>query len=158
MLATSILMETKTSHLLHWLLLQYPDTPKSRAKQWILAGRVSVNGVILPKPTTTHGGSRRQTKTGRTPCDRLGVRFRVADSSARHVALPGFRRRHRQQGAWPCLGAGVELCHFGPQHPRRLFGGKIPCSGPQGSWPITAARLSPAPSLRACLRNQFVVL
>jgi 23S rRNA pseudouridine1911/1915/1917 synthase len=36
--------------LLQWLLRKYPETPKTRAKQWILAGRVSVNGVILRKP------------------------------------------------------------------------------------------------------------
>jgi 23S rRNA pseudouridine1911/1915/1917 synthase len=36
--------------LLDWLLRQYPDTPKSRAKQWIQAGRVSVNGVVIRKP------------------------------------------------------------------------------------------------------------
>jgi 23S rRNA pseudouridine1911/1915/1917 synthase len=36
--------------LLDWLLSQHPDTPRSRAKQWILAGRVRVNGVVLRKP------------------------------------------------------------------------------------------------------------
>ena len=36
--------------LLNWLLLRYPDTPKTRAKQWVLAGRISVGGVILRKP------------------------------------------------------------------------------------------------------------
>ncbi len=36
--------------LLQWLLQKYPDTPKTRAKQWILAGRVSVGGVIQRKP------------------------------------------------------------------------------------------------------------
>ena len=36
--------------LLHWLLSQHPDTPKSRAKQWILAGRVSVGGTVIRKP------------------------------------------------------------------------------------------------------------
>ncbi len=36
--------------LLNWLLQKYPETPKTRAKQWILAGRVSVKGVILRKP------------------------------------------------------------------------------------------------------------
>jgi len=36
--------------LLEWLLRQYPDTPKTRAKQWILAGRVSLNGAIIRKP------------------------------------------------------------------------------------------------------------
>jgi len=36
--------------LLQWLLLHFPDTPKTRAKQWIVAGRVSVGGVVLRKP------------------------------------------------------------------------------------------------------------
>jgi len=36
--------------LLHWLLQRHPDTPKTRAKQWILAGRVSVGGVVIRKP------------------------------------------------------------------------------------------------------------
>jgi 23S rRNA pseudouridine1911/1915/1917 synthase len=36
--------------LLHWLMRQHPDTPKTRAKQWILAGRVSVGGVVMRKP------------------------------------------------------------------------------------------------------------
>lgn len=43
-------METKTSSLLDWVLRQQPDTPRGRAKQWILAGRVSVNGVVIRKP------------------------------------------------------------------------------------------------------------
>jgi 23S rRNA pseudouridine1911/1915/1917 synthase len=38
---------------LDWLLRKHPDTPKSRAKQWIVAGRVSVNGVIIRKPHQT---------------------------------------------------------------------------------------------------------
>jgi len=41
------------SPLLDWLLRKHPDTPKSRAKQWILAGRVSVSGVIIRKPHQT---------------------------------------------------------------------------------------------------------
>jgi 23S rRNA pseudouridine1911/1915/1917 synthase len=36
--------------LLDWLLLRYPETPKTRAKQWVAAGRVSVAGVVLRKP------------------------------------------------------------------------------------------------------------
>jgi 23S rRNA pseudouridine1911/1915/1917 synthase len=36
--------------LLEWLLRRHPDTPKSRAKQWILEGRVSVNGFVIRKP------------------------------------------------------------------------------------------------------------
>jgi 23S rRNA pseudouridine1911/1915/1917 synthase len=43
-------METRLSPLLHWLLQRHPDSPKSRAKQWIVAGRVSVNGVVIRKP------------------------------------------------------------------------------------------------------------
>jgi 23S rRNA pseudouridine1911/1915/1917 synthase len=39
--------------LLDWLLLKYPDTPKNRGKQWIQAGRVSVNGVVIRKPHQT---------------------------------------------------------------------------------------------------------
>jgi 23S rRNA pseudouridine1911/1915/1917 synthase len=35
---------------LDWLLQKHPDTPRSRAKQWIQAGRVSVQGVIIRKP------------------------------------------------------------------------------------------------------------
>jgi len=42
--------QTKDSSLLDWLLRRYPDTPKTRAKQWILAGRVSVNGLVIHKP------------------------------------------------------------------------------------------------------------
>jgi 23S rRNA pseudouridine1911/1915/1917 synthase len=42
--------EAKTGPLLEWLLRQYPDTPRTRAKQWILAGRVSVNGTVIRKP------------------------------------------------------------------------------------------------------------
>ncbi len=42
--------DTNTSSLLDWLLRQYPDTPKTRAKQWILAGRVSVGGRVVRKP------------------------------------------------------------------------------------------------------------
>jgi len=44
---------TKTGTLLDWLLQKHPDTPKTRAKQWILAGRVSVNGVLIRKPHQT---------------------------------------------------------------------------------------------------------
>ena len=36
--------------LLDWLLLRYPGTPKTRAKQWIVAGRVSVSAVVLRRP------------------------------------------------------------------------------------------------------------
>src|SRR6266581_1188225 len=47
------MIETKTGPLLDWLLRKHPDTPKNRAKQWILAGRVSVNGVVIRKPHQT---------------------------------------------------------------------------------------------------------
>ena len=43
----------QVSPLLDWLLRKHPDTPKSRAKQWILAGRVSVNGAIIRRPHET---------------------------------------------------------------------------------------------------------
>jgi 23S rRNA pseudouridine1911/1915/1917 synthase len=43
-------METDVRPLLQWLQQQHPDTPKSRAKQWILAGRVSVNAIVIRKP------------------------------------------------------------------------------------------------------------
>jgi 23S rRNA pseudouridine1911/1915/1917 synthase len=43
-------MENQDRPLLDWLLREHPDTPKSRAKQWILAGRVSVGGTVLRKP------------------------------------------------------------------------------------------------------------
>ena len=43
-------METNTKPLLDWLLQKHPDTPKTRARQWILAGRVSVKGVVIRKP------------------------------------------------------------------------------------------------------------
>ena len=49
--AVSLVMETEknTKPLLEWVLRKHPDTPKTRAKQWILAGRVSVNGVVIRK-------------------------------------------------------------------------------------------------------------
>ncbi len=40
----------KEQSLLDWLLKLHPGTPKTRAKQWILAGRVSVAGQIIRKP------------------------------------------------------------------------------------------------------------
>jgi 23S rRNA pseudouridine1911/1915/1917 synthase len=43
-------MESNARPLLDWLVRKHPDTPRSRAKQWILAGRVSVNGVVIRKP------------------------------------------------------------------------------------------------------------
>ena len=43
-------MATDATPLLDALLIRHPETPKSRAKQWILAGRVSVNGVVVRKP------------------------------------------------------------------------------------------------------------
>ena len=43
-------METNSTRLLDALLRKHPETAKARAKQWILAGRVSVNGVVVRKP------------------------------------------------------------------------------------------------------------
>ena len=42
--------EDESHALLHWLMQRHPDTPKTRAKQWILAGRVSVGGIVMRKP------------------------------------------------------------------------------------------------------------
>jgi 23S rRNA pseudouridine1911/1915/1917 synthase len=36
--------------LLDWVLGRYPGTPRGRAKQWILAGRIRVHGVVIRKP------------------------------------------------------------------------------------------------------------
>ena len=47
------MIETHTRPLLDWLLRKHPDTPKNRAKQWIVAGRVSVNGVVIRRPHQT---------------------------------------------------------------------------------------------------------
>jgi len=38
------------TRLLDACLLIYPGSPRTRAKQWIIAGRVSVNGVVVRKP------------------------------------------------------------------------------------------------------------
>ncbi|MDA1274416.1 MAG: RluA family pseudouridine synthase, partial [Verrucomicrobia bacterium] len=46
-------MTPEASPLLDWLLRKFPETPKSRAKQWILAGRVSINGLVVRKPHQT---------------------------------------------------------------------------------------------------------
>jgi 23S rRNA pseudouridine1911/1915/1917 synthase len=46
-------IETNARPLLDWLLRKHPDTPKTRAKQWIVAGRVSVSGVVIRKPHQT---------------------------------------------------------------------------------------------------------
>jgi 23S rRNA pseudouridine1911/1915/1917 synthase len=43
-------MEGSEKPLLDWLLLKHADTPKTRAKQWILAGRVSVRGKVIRRP------------------------------------------------------------------------------------------------------------
>jgi 23S rRNA pseudouridine1911/1915/1917 synthase len=50
---TAPFLEPNARPLLEWLLRKYPDTPRSRAKQWILAGRVSVNGVAMRRPHET---------------------------------------------------------------------------------------------------------
>lgn len=42
--------EAGTAPLLEWVLRLFPDTPKSRAKEWIVAGRVSVHGSVIRKP------------------------------------------------------------------------------------------------------------
>lgn len=42
--------DSTTRTLLDWVLQRFPDTPKKRAKQWILAGRVGIQGVVHRKP------------------------------------------------------------------------------------------------------------
>ena len=44
---------TKPRPVLYWLLQKHPDTPRNRAKQWILAGRVSIAGVVVRQPHKT---------------------------------------------------------------------------------------------------------
>lgn len=46
----AIMTDVVRRSLLDWVCARYPDTPKTRAKQWIRAGRVSVRGVILRQP------------------------------------------------------------------------------------------------------------
>jgi 23S rRNA pseudouridine1911/1915/1917 synthase len=41
---------SNTSSLLDRLLEKYPDTSRRHAKEWIVQGRISVNGVIVRKP------------------------------------------------------------------------------------------------------------
>ena len=36
--------------LLDWVLRRFPNTPKTRAKQWIQSGRVTVGGQVIRKP------------------------------------------------------------------------------------------------------------
>jgi 23S rRNA pseudouridine1911/1915/1917 synthase len=43
-------IDTEAKPLLDWLLRKHPDTPRGRAKEWIVAGRVSVNGQVIRKP------------------------------------------------------------------------------------------------------------
>jgi len=42
--------ENHSRPLLDWLLEKHPDTPRARAKEWIAAGRVSVDGVVIRQP------------------------------------------------------------------------------------------------------------
>src|ERR1051325_8176460 len=41
---------SESRSLLEWLLARFPETPRKRAKQWILAGRVTVDGKIVRRP------------------------------------------------------------------------------------------------------------
>src|SRR5258708_5231353 len=40
----------ETKSLVDWVLERHPETPKTRAKQWIQSGRVSVHSVVIRKP------------------------------------------------------------------------------------------------------------
>ncbi|MGA3144425.1 MAG: RluA family pseudouridine synthase [Verrucomicrobiota bacterium] len=90
---------TKVSPLLDWLLRKHPDTPKSRAKQWIVAGRVSVNGVIIRKP--------HQTITD--PGDTLELRDRQATTLA---CGPGWQIHPRVSLLY--LDSAVAIVNKGP--------------------------------------------
>ena len=46
----STVTEPSARPLLEWLLRKHPETSRSRAKQWIVAGRVSVSGVVIRRP------------------------------------------------------------------------------------------------------------
>jgi 23S rRNA pseudouridine1911/1915/1917 synthase len=48
-----MMKETEARPLLDWVLQKHPGAPKTRVKQWIAAGRVSVNGVVIRKPHQT---------------------------------------------------------------------------------------------------------
>jgi 23S rRNA pseudouridine1911/1915/1917 synthase len=50
-------MDAKPRRLLDALLQKHPETAKARAKQWIVAGRISVNGVVVRKPHQPIGES-----------------------------------------------------------------------------------------------------
>src|SRR5260221_3190631 len=50
-------MGTDARPLVDGVLASHPDTRRSRANQWILAGRVSVNGVVVRKPHHSITGS-----------------------------------------------------------------------------------------------------
>jgi 23S rRNA pseudouridine1911/1915/1917 synthase len=43
-------VEKQGRPLLDWLLQKHPDTPRTRARQWIQAGRVSVGGTVIRRP------------------------------------------------------------------------------------------------------------
>jgi len=86
--------------LLEWLLRKYPDTPKKRGKQWIAAGRVGVNGVIVRLPNQLIPDPKKCVGTSRPSRHGVGLRSRwVADSSARRSAL---------------LDAALAVCQQGP--------------------------------------------
>jgi 23S rRNA pseudouridine1911/1915/1917 synthase len=42
--------ENENKPLVVWVLQKFPDTPRTRAKQWILAGRVKVGEEVIRKP------------------------------------------------------------------------------------------------------------
>jgi 23S rRNA pseudouridine1911/1915/1917 synthase len=42
--------ENESKPLVDWVLQNFPDTPKTRAKQWIVSGRVRVDGMVIRKP------------------------------------------------------------------------------------------------------------
>ena len=134
--------ETLTKPLLDWLLLKYPETPKNRAKQWILAGRVSVRGTVIRKPHEAMADPGDALKLGSGMRPHFRARG-VADSSARLTSLFGCGPGNSEQRAGTYLGAGCGS-GFGTEHSGRFSRGKVEGTEPRRSGKNTAAGVSPA--------------
>ena len=123
---------------------QHPDTPKSRAKQWILAGRVSVNGVVIRKPHQNLADPGDALELGARQAATLdcgsGWQIHPRVSLLYLDSRPG----DRQQGARPHLGAGRGRRPVRAEHPGRFSGGQTQGPGPRRRRKVVAARLSPA--------------
>ena len=100
---------------------------------------------------TSPGHARPRQRAGTTvpPRHDAGLRFRLANSSARVVALPGLRPGGCQQGAGPDLGAGAGRRPLRAEHSGRFPGGQTQGPGarrrPGGRLPPAYRRLQPLP-------------